>query len=49
MQPIEGVENVFREIAGAGEAVGVLELHVVGVKGVGQHDMAPLAGLDQPG
>ena len=39
---LESVQDVVGEVGGAGEAIGVLELHVVGVEGVGEHDVGPV-------
>src|SRR3984957_18596111 len=39
IERVEGVQNVVRKIDWASETVGVQELHVVRVEGVGQHDM----------
>src|SRR5215831_7831501 len=37
MQPVEGLNHISGEIGSAAKPVGVEELHVVGVEGVGQH------------
>jgi hypothetical protein len=49
VQPIEGLDQVFGKVAGAAEPLRVEELHLVGIKGIGQHRVALASDIDKYG
>jgi hypothetical protein len=47
VQPVEGLDDIFRKIRCTAESLRVKKLHVVGIESIGQHEVAVATDLDE--